>query len=72
MFIARERGPELVGTIRGRSAVANNDQIIAGISSGVYEAVLAAMQAMGGNKPQNINLENNIIVDVKDCAEAGI
>ncbi len=65
MFIARERGPELVGTIRGRSAVANNDQIIAGISSGVYEAVLAAMQAMGGNKPQNINLENNIIVDGK-------
>ena len=65
MFIARERGPELVGTIRGRSAVANNDQIIAGISSGVYEAVLAAMQAMGGNKPQNINLENNIIVDRK-------
>ena len=65
MFIARERGPELVGTIRGRSAVANNDQIIAGISTGVYEAVLAAMQAMGGNKPQNINLENNIIVDGK-------
>ena len=26
---------------------------------------LAAMQAMGGNKPQNINLENNIIVDGK-------
>ena len=65
MFIARERGPELVGTIRGRSAVANNDQIIAGISSGVYEAVLAAMQAMGGNNSQSINLENYIIVDGK-------
>lgn len=65
MFIARERGPELVGTIRGRSAVANNDQIIAGISSGVYEAVLAAMQAMGGNNSQNINLENYIVVDEK-------
>ena len=65
MFIARERGPELVGTIRGRSAVANNDQIIAGISSGVYNAVLAAMQAMGGNNSQSINLENYIIVDGK-------
>lgn len=65
MFIARERGPELVGTIRGRSAVANNDQIIAGISSGVYKAVLAAMQAMGGNNSQNINLENYIVVDEK-------
>lgn len=65
MFIARERGPELVGTIRGRSAVANNDQIIAGISSGVYNAVLAAMQAMGGNNSQSINLENYIVVDGK-------
>lgn len=65
MFIARERGPELVGTIRGRSAVANNDQIIAGISFGVYKAVLAAMQAMGGNNSQNINLENYIVVDEK-------
>lgn len=38
MFIARESGPELVGTIGNRSAVANNDQIIEGISRGVYSA----------------------------------
>lgn len=42
MFIAREAGPELVGTIGGRSAVANNEQIIEGISQGVYEAMLRA------------------------------
>ena len=35
MFIAREAGPELVGTIGGRTAVANNDQIVEGISEGV-------------------------------------
>lgn len=35
MFIARESGPELVGQIRGRTAVANNDQIVEGISGGV-------------------------------------
>ena len=37
-FIARESGPELVGTIGRRTAVANNDQIVAGIASGVAEA----------------------------------
>jgi len=38
MFIAREAGPEMVGTIGGRTAVANNDQIIDGIAEGVAEA----------------------------------
>lgn len=38
MFIAREAGPELVGRIGGKSAVANNDQIVAGISAGVRNA----------------------------------
>ena len=35
MFIARESGPELVGRIGNRTAVANNDQIVAGVASGV-------------------------------------
>ena len=38
MFMARERGPELVGTIGNRSAVVNNDQIIDGIAEGVASA----------------------------------
>jgi len=38
MFIAREAGPEMVGTIGNRSAVANNDQIVSGIQNGVYAA----------------------------------
>ena len=38
MFIAREAGAEMVGTIGRRTAVANNDQIVAGIASGVAEA----------------------------------
>ncbi len=38
MFIAREAGPELVGTIGNRTAVANNDQIVDAVSQGVYEA----------------------------------
>lgn len=36
-FIARESGPELVGRIGRRTAVANNDQIVDGISYGVAQ-----------------------------------
>lgn len=43
MFVAREAGPELVGTIGGHTAVMNNDQIVASVSDGVYRAVAAAM-----------------------------
>ena len=38
MFIAREAGPEMVGSIGRKTAVANNDQIVAGIASGVASA----------------------------------
>ena len=38
MFIANEAGPELVGTIGSRTAVANNEQIVESISVGVAEA----------------------------------
>lgn len=38
MFIAREAGPELVGRIGNKTTVANNDQIVAGISAGVRNA----------------------------------
>lgn len=42
LFIANEAGAEMVGSIGGRTAVANNDQIVEGIRQGVYEAVMAA------------------------------
>lgn len=38
IFVAREAGPELVGSIGSRTAVANNDQIISGIAGGVAAA----------------------------------
>ena len=38
MFIAREAGPEYVGTMGGHTAVANNEQIVSGIASGVASA----------------------------------
>ena len=43
LFLANEgSAPELIGTMGGRTAVANNDQIVEGIRQGVYEAVSAA------------------------------
>lgn len=37
LFFARESGPELVGSLGGHTAVANNEQIIEGISRGVSD-----------------------------------
>jgi hypothetical protein len=42
-FIAREAGPELVGTIGSRNAVVNNDQIVEAVSQGVYGAFMSAI-----------------------------
>lgn len=50
MFIAREKGPEMVGTINGQTAVANNDQIVKGISSGVAKAMMAVYNTTGQNQ----------------------
>lgn len=38
MFIAREAGAEMVGSIGRKTAVANNDQIVSGIAGGVATA----------------------------------
>lgn len=38
LFIAREAGAEMVGSIGRRTAIANNDQIVEGITYGVREA----------------------------------
>ena len=47
MFVARESGPEMVGSIGGKTAVANNDQIVEAVSQGVYSAVRQAMGSGG-------------------------
>ena len=57
MFIAREAGPELVGSIGRKTAVANNDQIIDGIYNGVYRAMMAANGGKGGNVTVNATFE---------------
>lgn len=53
MFLAREAGPELVGTIGNRTAVMNNEQIVDSVAQGVAEA----------NEAQNALLreQNNLL-----------
>lgn len=64
MFIARERGPEMVGRIGQKSAVANNDQITQGIASAVYEAMMAAQEEGGSGG----NTQARIVVQIGDRA----
>jgi hypothetical protein len=61
LFVARESGPEMVGTVGGRTAVANNDDIVAGIRDGVFEAVSAAMNGYGGDQIVKVYLDSREI-----------
>ena len=64
MFIAREAGPELVGQIGSRTAVANNDQIVAGIAQGVANAngdVVNAIYAMAQQIVRAVNEQSGDI-----------
>lgn len=66
-FLAREAGPELVGTIGGSTAVMNNNQIVSSVSAGVYSAVCAAMSRMGSGKQTpilNVYVGGKKITDV--------
>lgn len=55
LFLANERTPEYVGSIGGQTAVANNDQIVDGISAGVAKAIMAT----GRNVNVNITAEGD-------------
>lgn len=57
MFIAREAGPELVGRIGRRTAVANNDQIVQGIASAVRSA-MSGVNSPGAGGTTRITVQN--------------
>ena len=62
LFFANENGaPELVGSMGGRAAVANNDQIVEGIRQGVYEAVTAANNGSNGDVQVRVYLDSREI-----------
>ena len=57
-FMARESGPEMVGRIGNRTAVANNDQIVEAIERGVYRATVNANGGSSGTNYFNVNVGN--------------
>ena len=59
LFIAREAGPELVGTIGGHTAVVNNDQIVASVSDGVARAVRSVIGTNGSNVNVTFKVEGD-------------
>jgi hypothetical protein len=67
IFVAREAGPELVGTIGSRTAVVNNDQIVESVSRGVYQAVVAAMSSQQQGRGVT---EVRVYLDGKDITRA--
>ena len=66
MFIARESGPEMVGTIGHKTAVANNEQITSAIAEAVKSAMLEAM-VMGGQNDQAPTIELTVKQDSEDA-----
>ena len=46
LFIANEAGPEMIGRMGRKNVVANNNQIIQGIASGVSTAIYPLIQAL--------------------------
>lgn len=69
LFFAGESGPELVGTMGGKTAVANNDQIVEGISNGVFEAVYDAMRRIMSEQ-NNGGGDIVLMVDSEELARA--
>lgn len=73
LFVANEVGPEMVGTMDGRTAVANQQEITQGIASAVYPAVYNAVRAAMAESSNNINVTlqgdaENLFTMVQDKA----
>ena len=73
LFVAREAGPEFVGSFGSRNVVMNNDQIVAAVSGGVYDAVRRA-NAEQTQQPIYLNVEakvrENVLFDMMETVKA--
>ena len=56
LFVANEVAPEMVGTMDGRTAVANQQEITTGIANAVYPAVYNAIVAAMSEANNNVNI----------------
>lgn len=79
LFVANEAGPEFIGSIGGRTAVANNDQIVDGIAAGVATAMMAQNELLAQqnqllleilNKDTSISLDGRELIAGIDARRA--
>lgn len=79
LFVANEAGPEFIGSIGGRTAVANNDQIVDGIATGVATAMMAQNELLAQqnqllleilNKDTSISLDGRELIAGIDARRA--
>lgn len=73
LFVAREAGAEMVGSIGRRTAVANNDQIVAGIASGVATANSesnALLREQNGLLRAMLEKESGVYLDGKSITKS--
>lgn len=74
LFLAREAGAEMVGSIGNQTAVANNDQIVQGIESGVRSAVAEVLapylSQIERNTRETANKDMTVRIGDRDIAKA--
>lgn len=74
LFLANEAGAEMVGAMGNRTAVANSDQIVAGIQSGVSSAVSAVLAPylaqIANNTRETANKDFSVNIGDRDIARA--
>ena len=69
MFIAREAGPELVGSIGRSTAVMNNTQIVSSVAAGVYSAVVSAFSQYAAQNSKGESPNINVYVGGKQVTD---
>lgn len=82
LFMAREAGPELVGTIGSATAVINNEQIVASVAAGVQSAVTQALSPylseittntrITANKDLTLNIGDRQIAEANNRGQRAI
>lgn len=75
LFIARESGPELVGNIGSKTAVANNEQIVSAVATGVTNAMISAMRQVsssGGSSNGEMTINVPVYLDNEVVAKGTV
>ena len=70
MFLAREAGPEMVGTMGNKTTIANNEQIVEGIRQGVFDGVIEAMMMQSATQPEGAVIEIPLRIGNEELARA--